>query len=276
MMQKPSKIQWLCPSSLSPSSVQPRRVFDEDKLEELALSISRYGVLQPIIVRGLKNHQYEIIAGERRWRAASLARLKKVPCIISEIVDEDALAVALIENVQRENLNPIEEASAYRNIMESLGLDQQELGKRVGKSRASIANSLRLLRLPAQVQALLNQSELSTGHAKALLSLDEPQIMWLVTKKIIREGLSVRRTESLVRSLKNGALKGLVLEQKEALSKNEIAQSPMLREIQKKIEECLGAKTTLKQEHGGNYLLSINLGSVDQLNLLLDRLQIEI
>ncbi len=268
------KISSISLDSLSPSMVQPREQFDDDKINELAESIKQYGILQPILVRRTTARGLlEIIAGERRWRAAKVARLKKIPCIITNILNEEAFAVALVENIQREDLNPIEEAHAYKRLIEALNIHQDQVAARVGKDRATIANTLRLLRLPKNIQDMVSGSEISMGHARAILSLDNQEIMAMVAKKIVREGLSVRRVESLIRSLKNGTASSEI--RKNNLGFTAISD-PMIKEIQKKIEYELGLKANLKKEPSGTYVLAISFQSTDQLNEILDRLAIEI
>lgn len=256
-----------------PSKAQPRDHFCDAKIEELAASIEQYGILQPLLVRKIAAKiPYEIIAGERRWRAAKLARLKKIPCIVTNMINQEALAVALVENIQREDLNPIEEAQAYKRLLEELKIQQEELARRVGKDRATITNTLRLLRLPDDIQAMLSTSELSMGHARALLSLDKQDLMSLVAKKIIREGLSVRRVESLIRSLKSGSE---LVDAKKSLSHlNE--NDPMMKEIQRKIEYKFGLKAHLKKDNSGSYALTINFQTNEQLNGILEHLAIEL
>ncbi len=261
--------------SLVPSQVQPREQFDDDKINELAASINQYGILQPILVRKTASSgQLEIIAGERRWRAARLVRLKKIPCIITNLMNEEAFAVALVENIQREDLNPIEEAHAYQRLIQALNIHQDQVALRVGKDRATIANTLRLLRLPKNIQDMVSGSEISMGHARALLSLDNQEIIGLVAQKIVREGLSVRRVESLIRSLKNGGSFS-DFKKHNLISNNEVSD-PMIKEIQKKFEYELGLKVNLKKESSGAYSLNISFQSATQLNSILDRLAIEI
>ncbi|OPZ23388.1 MAG: putative chromosome-partitioning protein ParB [bacterium ADurb.BinA186] len=267
------KITSISPALLIPSISQPREQFDDEKIGELAASIKQYGILQPILVRKTTQAQFEIIAGERRWRAAKLAQLKKLPCVVTNLINEDAFAVALIENIQREDLNPIEEANAYKRLIKALNINQDQVAQRVGKDRATIANTLRLLRLPKDIQDMVSNAEISMGHARALLALDNQEIISFVAKKIIREGLSVRRVESLIRALKNGSAS--LVETKKNLGAQEIVE-PMVKEIQKKIEYELGLKAILKRESNGAYVLSISFLSASQLNDILDRLSIEI
>ncbi|GBC82650.1 putative chromosome-partitioning protein ParB [bacterium HR10] len=183
---------------IDPSPYQPRTRYDEQRLRELADSIRTHGLVQPILVRR-RGLRYEIIAGERRWRAAQLAGALKIPAVIREVPDEQVLELSLIENIQREDLNPIEEAQAYQRLIERLGLTQEEVARRVGRDRTSIANSLRLLRLPQEVQALVEEGKLSVGHAKALLSLSSADAQRQLAQEVVARGLSVRETEATAR-----------------------------------------------------------------------------
>lgn len=183
---------------IDPSSLQPRSVFDDAKLEELAKSITANGIVQPILLRR-KGVRFELIAGERRWRAAQLAGLTKVPAVLRNVSDEKVLEIALIENIQREDLNPIEEARAYKKLIDTLGLTQESVAERVGRDRSYITNYLRLLRLPEDIQDLVQIGRLSTGHARTLLGLDHLDKQRQIARKIIEQDLSVRATEQLVR-----------------------------------------------------------------------------
>jgi ParB family chromosome partitioning protein len=186
------------------SALQPRSIFDEVKLEELAQSIGANGVVQPLLVRR-KGPRYELIAGERRWRAAQRAGLTKVPVVIRNVSDDKVLELALIENIQREDLNPIEEARAYKKLIDTVGLTQESVADRVGRDRSYVTNYLRLLRLPNDLQELLQKGRLSTGHARTLLGLEETDAQRRIARKIIEQDLSVRATERLVRSLTQSA-----------------------------------------------------------------------
>lgn len=183
---------------------QPRREFDQDALQELANSIREIGIIQPITLRQVDDNRFQIIAGERRWRASQLAGLRAIPAYIRTISDEGIMEMALVENIQREDLNSIEIALAYQHLLENDGMTQERVSERVGKSRANIANYLRLLRLPAQIQLALQKKELDMGHARALLSLDSPSLQIKVFKEIQKHGYSVRRVEEIVNQLKNG------------------------------------------------------------------------
>jgi len=190
---------------VQPNSEQPRTSFPDTELNELTQSIVSNGIVQPILVRR-KGRQYEIVAGERRWRAAQRAKLTKIPAVVREVSDDKLLELALIENIQRQELNPIEEAKAYKKLIESLGLTQEKVAKQVGKTRTFIANYLRLLKLPANIIGLVETSELSVGHARALLAIEDPQVQKDFADNIVRSEWSVRKTENAVRRfLKQGA-----------------------------------------------------------------------
>jgi ParB family chromosome partitioning protein len=184
--------------SIVPGPMQPRTQFDDESLGHLAESIKSHGIVQPVLVRRMGDH-YELVAGERRWRAAKLAGLSTIPAVVKEIADKDLLEVALIENVQREDLNPIEEAQAYSKLIETVGLTQEALAERVGRDRSYITNYLRLLKLPEDIQQLVRQKRISTGHARTLLALQHVDLQRLVARQIIANDLSVRATEDIVR-----------------------------------------------------------------------------
>ena len=197
--EEPGKELFLKVSMIEPNKEQPRKKFDEDQLKELADSMKQYGVLQPLLVQK-KGNFYEIIAGERRWRAAKLAGLKEVPAVIREYDEQQKMEIALIENVQREDLNPIEEAMAYKCLMEEFHLKQEEIADRVSKNRTTITNSMRLLKLAEEVQKMLVEGVLSSGHARALLGLEDKKAQVMMAERILAEGLSVRDVERLVKS----------------------------------------------------------------------------
>ncbi len=219
---------------LLPNPNQPRYFFDEERLEELADSIREKGVLQPLIVRDMQNGKYEIVCGERRYRAAEYAGLKEVPVIIKDLADDEKLEIAIIENVQRADLTPLEEAEAYLKLMEK-GYSQEEVAKRVGKSRSAVANILRLLRLPKEVLKYIASGELSEGHARALLSIDTDDAKIRLMRQIMEEGLSVRQVEEIVKR-KN-------MKKRPAKKIRQIDSQIMA--IERKIEERLGSKVRL-------------------------------
>lgn len=264
------KISSIATTQLSASQLQPRNYFSDERIVELAASIALHGILQPILVRKVREEHYEIIAGERRFRAAQVARLKRVPCIVMDLQNEQAMAIALVENIQREDLNPIEEAQAYKRLKEALNLNQDQVAERVGKDRASVANTLRLLRLPQSIQDMVVKEELSMGHARAILSLDSSDMMMMVAKKAKREGLSVRRVEGIIRAIKSGN----ILSDDKKQNINYIS-GPLEIEIKKRLEYELASKVDIKKENNG-YAMTIYFHSAERLNLLLDRLGVEI
>jgi len=202
-VQEGGRKYFLCPiEELKPHAKQPRKTFDDEKLEELASSIREKGIVQPLVVRRVSDH-YQIIAGERRWRAAQKAGLREIPVVIQDVSEDWALEMALIENIQREDLNPIEEADAYRNLMESFDLSQEEVAKRVGKNRTTVTNALRLLKLPEKVRNDVVSKVLSMGHARALLSLETDEDILEARNQVVAKKLSVRETEALTQKIKN-------------------------------------------------------------------------
>lgn len=198
-----SRYEMIPVDSITPSPLQPRKKFREESLEELAASLKEHGVVQPVIVRP-SGTGYELLVGERRWRAAQMAGLKAIPAVVREAEPSECLQVALVENLHRDDLNGIEEASAYRQLMEEFGLTQEEISQKVGKSRSAVANALRLLQLPVEIQASVVAEEITTGHARALLALQGDPYQETLLKRIIEEGLSVRETEELVRKRLSG------------------------------------------------------------------------
>lgn len=188
-------------SEIEPEPSQPRSIFNHEPLEELASSIATHGLLQPIIVREGKNGYYRIVAGERRWRASKMAGLTEVPVVVIDVSDREAAELSLIENLQRENLNPIEEALAYKALIDEYNLTQMEISDRIGKSRVFVSNTMRLLDLPKETLELVKKNELSAGHARALLGLHDKEAITTIAKQVVAKGLSVRATEELVRTL---------------------------------------------------------------------------
>jgi ParB family transcriptional regulator, chromosome partitioning protein len=228
--------------SIVPSSMQPRTRFDEVPLQDLANSIKANGVVQPLLVRQ-KGREYELIAGERRWRAAQLAGLTHVPVVIRDVPDEKVLELALIENIQREDLNPIEEAQAYRKLIDSIGLTQESLAERVGRDRSYITNFLRLLRLPQDIQRLIEDGKLSTGHARTLLGASDSDNQRRIARKIIERGLSVRETERLVRDLTEAGAKPRKARSQE--------NDPNVRAAETKLRRHLGTQVRIVQNQTG-------------------------
>lgn len=244
---------------LSPGAFQPRQHIHHDGLEQLAESIRAQGILQPIVVRS-KGEGYEIIAGERRWRAAQLAGLDQVPVIVRDIADDAALAIALIENIQRENLNALEEAVALKRLSDELGLTHLQVAEAIGKSRASVTNSLRLLTLNNDVQTLLDEGQLEMGHARALLGLKGQQ-QSDVAKSVCEKGLSVRQTEQWVQQLQEN--------HEEAPVKPTRVVDPNIRKLEEELADKLGAKVMIRHGHKGKGMLVIRYHDVDELEGIL-------
>ena len=232
-------------SQIEPNRKQPRKVFDEEALAQLAESISVHGVLQPILVRPMLHGGYQIVAGERRYRASRIAGLTEIPAIIREMTDGEVMQVALIENLQREDLSPLEEAAGYKTLMDSFGYSQEDVAKTVGKSRSAVANTLRLLSLPDEVKPMLDDGRLSSGHARALLSLGDEEKMLETAERIIKEDLSVRAVEELVKKA----------DSKKASPKKDRQKLPTLyKEVELTLAEELGTKVTVvpfKNSAGG-------------------------
>ena len=224
---------------IEPNKNQPRKEFNEDALQELADSIKQFGVIEPLVVVKRKGY-YELIAGERRWRAARLAGLKEVPVVIKDYDDQQIVEIALIENIQREDLNPIEEAHAYERLIQEFNLTQHEVAERVSKSRTTVTNALRLLKLTEKVQQMLIDDMLSTGHVRALITITEPQLQYETAMYIFDKKLSVRETESYVKKLLNK-------KPKEKTSEKEDPELSFLyKAIENRLKESLGTKTTIK------------------------------
>ncbi|MBM7686044.1 MAG: ParB family transcriptional regulator, chromosome partitioning protein [Epulopiscium sp.] len=221
-------------NEIEPNKEQPRKNFDEEKLEELSQSIKEHGIIQPLIVKK-QGGFYVIVAGERRWRAARMAGLSEVPVIIQDYSNDEVMEISLIENLQREDLNPIEEAKAYETLIHSFSLKQEEVAKRVGKSRSAIANTLRLLQLDESIQELLVRGSISEGHARALLALPGKEEQIIVVDKILKDNLSVRETEKLIKD---------ILEKPRKKKKNE-AMPPIFKEIENKMKNILGTKVQI-------------------------------
>lgn len=220
---------------IEPNREQPRKKFDEEALSELADSISKHGVLQPLLVRPLTDGSYQLVAGERRWRASRMAGLTEVPVVVKDLTDSQVAELALVENLQRENLNPLEEANGYKELGEKFGYTQEQIAEVVGKSRSAVANSLRLLALPKSVATLVSEGKLSMGHARALLSLEDEKMMSDLAKLIVANDLSVRETERLARNMKKDEPKG-----KKAKKRN-----PFYDEAELALSDVLGRKVRI-------------------------------
>ncbi len=250
-------------SAVKPNQAQPRRSFDEGKMQELAESIKSRGMLQPLLVRALDDH-FEIVAGERRWRAAQMAGLEMVPVLVGDYSDKEVMELALIENLQREDLNPIEEAEAFRRLIEEFSLTQEEVAKAVGKGRATIANSLRLLSLAQDVKRLVADGKLSAGHAKVLASLSENR-QREYSMRVLSEGMSVRQLEELV----NGHER---TEKRKRRVKRTDARMPELRVVEEKLQMVFGTKVTIKSKDAAcsKGRIEVEFYSEDDLNRILE------
>ena len=255
---------------IGPGPFQPRKKINEQQLNELSSSIEAQGVLQPIVVRkrAVQDSQtgvrYEIIAGERRWRAAQIANLETIPAVIKTISDSDAVAVALIENIQRENLNPLEEANAFQRLIMEYEMTHQDVANAVGRARASISNILRLLELPSSVQDLLNNSKINMGHARALLSIQDSSMQLEVANLVAEKKLSVRETEKLVKGIVEGKTKN----KKQTQQKDQD-----ILNLEQTLSAQLGAKVIIKHNQSGSGTLSINYSSSDELEGILNKIK---
>ena len=249
-------------SLIEPNKEQPRKAFDEDALIELSESIKQYGVLQPLLVQK-KGDYYEIIAGERRWRAAKIAGLKEVPVVIKDYTTQEVMEIALIENIQREDLNPIEEARAYQRLISDYKLKQDELAERVSKSRASITNSLRLLKLDERVQDMVMEGKLSNGHARTIIGIEDPDKQYEIALKIFDEKLSVRETEKLMKTLNKP--------EKEPKKKHE--NDFVYRDIEDKMKRIMGTKVVIKNKDNNKGKIEIDYYSKEELERIYDMIR---
>ena len=247
-------------NQVEPNRDQPRKEFDEDALLELADSIKQFGVLQPLLVQKKKDY-YEIIAGERRWRAAKLAGLKEVPVLIKSYTDQEIVEISLIENIQRENLNPIEEAMAFKRLLEEFHLKQDEVAERVSKSRTAVTNSMRLLKLSDKVKQMIIDDMISTGHARALLAIEDEEQQYLLATKIFDEKLSVRETEKLVKSLKNP---------KKEVKKTTPEHQFIYNDIAEKMKSIMGTKVNINAKANGKGKIEIEYYSEEELERIYD------
>jgi ParB family chromosome partitioning protein len=249
---------------ITPGEQQPRTSFDEAKLQELAQSIRISGIIQPLLVRR-RGGRFELVAGERRWRAAQLAGLSRVPAIVREIADENLLELALIENIQRQELNAIEEANAYRRLIDSLGLTQEEVASRVGRDRTFITNYLRILKLPTEIQSLLEQEKLTFGHARALLGVSDPQLQRRFAQRICKHNWSVRETESRIRNIARQ-------EQASSAPPPQLAD-PNVRAAEAKLRRRLGTQVRIvSAKTGAAGRIEIEFYSAEDFNRLYDLL----
>ena len=247
-------------NQVEPNREQPRKNFDEEALQELAESIKQFGILQPLIVQK-RDDYYEIIAGERRWRAAKLAGLKEVPVVIREMSDQEIVEISLIENIQRENLNPIEEAAAYKRLLTEFNLKQEEVAERVSKSRTAVTNSMRLLKLDERVQQMVIEGMLSTGHARALLAIEDGELQFQTATKIYNEKLSVRDVEKLVKNLGK---------EKTAKKEENTQQAAVFQDLEEKMKAALGTKVSINRKNDQKGKIEIEYYSMDELERLME------
>lgn len=247
-------------NQVEPNRDQPRKEFDEDALLELADSIKQYGILQPLLVQKKKGY-YEIIAGERRWRAAKLAGVKEVPVLIKEYTNQEIVEISLIENIQRENLNPIEEAMAFKRLLEEFQLKQDEVAERVSKSRTAVTNSMRLLKLSSRVQQMIIDDMITTGHARALLAIEDEEQQYILASKIFDEKLSVRETEKLVKALKSP---------KKEKKEEKIEHMFVYDDIVEKMKNVIGTKVNIHAKSNGKGKIEIEYYSEEELERIYD------
>lgn len=251
-------------TKVEPNREQPRKNFDEDALQELADSIKQYGIVEPLIVQDRKTH-YEIIAGERRWRAAKLAGLKEVPVIVRNYTEQEIVEISLIENIQREDLNPIEEAQAYRRLLTEFHLKQDEVAERVSKSRTAVTNSMRLLKLCDEVQQMIIDDMITTGHARALISIEDPEQQYTIAQKVFDEKLNVRDVEKLVKNLNKP----------EKAKKEPVADKALevvYQDLEEKLKQSLGTKVSIASKGDGAGKLEIEFYTHDDLEKITDLL----
>ena len=247
---------------IRPGRFQPRSVFDEEKLAELADSIRAQGVVQPVVVRPVGDDAYELIAGERRWRAAQIAGAEHIPAVVREVPDDVSVAMALIENIQREDLNPLEEATALRRLIDDFNMTHQEAADAVGRSRAAVSNLLRLLELMQEVKDMIDLRRIEMGHARALLSLDD-ELQVQAAREVVRKRLSVRETENLVRRL-----------QQSKKQKGQRRIDPDVQRLQNRMSEELGARVRIQHQASGKGRLVISYNSADEFDGILERLKL--
>ena len=254
-----SGVQVMKINEVEPNRDQPRKNFDEDALLELSDSIKQFGVLQPLLVRKRKDY-YEIIAGERRWRAAKLAGVKEVPVIEKEYTDQEILEIGLIENIQRENLNPIEEAIAYKRLLEEFNLKQDEVAERVSKSRTAVTNSMRLLKLSDKVQQMIIDDMISTGHARALLAIDDPELQYTLANKIFDEKLNVRDVEKLVKNIDK---------LDKSVEKTKPENDFVYRDFEEKLKQSMGTKVSINRKSNTKGKIEIEYYSETELERII-------
>lgn len=249
-------------NDIKPNEKQPRKNFDEEKLEELAASIKEHGLIQPVILRR-SEIGYEIVAGERRWRACRKAGIKEIPSIVKELTDEQNMLIAIIENMQREDLNPIEEAEGLNQMIDSFGLTQEEVSKSIGKSRPYITNALRLLKLPEQIREFLSEGKLSTGHARAIAGISDFEKQIEIAEYAIEKGISVREIEKLIKELGNNKKKN---------SQKKSGKTPDVKRLEEDLKQIMGTKVSLNQK-GKKGRIEIEYYSREELERLIELLK---
>ena len=254
-------------NEVEPNRDQPRKYFNEERLNELSDSIKKHGIVQPLVVVK-KDDYYEIIAGERRWRAAKLAKLKEVPVVIKDYNNQEIMEIALIENIQREDLNPVEEARAYEGLIKEYKLKQEEVAERVSKSRSAITNSLRLLKLDTRVQDLLIEEKLTSGHARSLLSIEDNDKQFELAQKIIEEKLSVRKVEELVKEILNPKGKA-----PKKVEKKELKNDFVYKDLEEKLKKKLGTKVKINRKSENKGKIEIEYYSAEELEKIINQIQ---
>lgn len=259
IVEKPVEVK-LKINQVEPNREQPRKKFDEEALQELADSIRQFGVLQPLIVQERKDY-YEIIAGERRWRAAKMAGLKEIPVIIRKMSDQEIVEISLIENIQRENLNPIEEAAAFKRLLTEFNLKQEEVAERVAKSRTAVTNSMRLLKLDERVQQMVVEEMLTTGHARALLAIEDPELQYQTATKVFNEKLSVREVEKLVKNIGK---------EKPEKKTEDPQKTAVFEDLEEKMKIALGTKVSINRKNDQKGRIEIDYYSMEELERLME------
>ena len=259
VVEKPAEIR-LKINLIEPNRDQPRKKFDEDSLHELTESVRQFGILQPLIVQK-RDDYYEIIAGERRWRAAKAAGLKEVPVVIRNMTDQEIVEISLIENIQRENLNPIEEAAAYRRLLTEFHLKQEEVAERVAKSRTAVTNSMRLLKLDERVQQMVVDGYLTTGHARALLAIEDPELQFQAAQRVFNEKMSVREVEKLVKNTGK---------QKRVKKPEDPGQAAVYESLEERMKAALGTKVSINRKDAQRGKIEIEYYSMEELERLMD------
>ncbi|MDD7403083.1 MAG: ParB/RepB/Spo0J family partition protein [Butyribacter sp.] len=251
-------------NKIEPNASQPRKNFNEDSLQELADSIKQHGLIEPLIVQKGKKGFYQIIAGERRWRASKIAGLKEVPVIVKEYTNQEVMEIALIENIQREDLNPIEEAEAYQRLIEEYKLKQDEVAEKVSKSRVTITNSLRLLKLDERVRVMLIEDKIKSGHARALLAIEDKDVQYDTAVKIFDEKLSVRETEKLVKKILSGE------EKKKGNTEENEQLKIVLSKFEEKLKAIIGTKVNINQKKNGKGKIEIEYYSTEEFERIME------